>query len=458
MDQWNRAYFLPVARHGQTGEMSAAVPQSIIDVLRAFQLPGDVYSGNVQRNVPMFDPQGDELDALQTENPEYIKRLSDLASSLTLGSGAIPAEKGALRMGASVKNKADDGIRAYHGSPHDFDRFDLSKIGTGEGAQVYGHGLYFAENEGVARFYRDALSGVNRLAGGSTVKRGSIADRLAAAFDHDGQGGTKGSRSIYDYAKRFAISTDSGPGGEKIFKFKDGSTFIDFDGFWDVSDEAYGKGHMYEVRIKANPDDFLDWDKPLIDQPNIAAKWGYTPEDIAAYRNAISEMDDGLLRQLFGGRIDDFIEMPPKPHGAPDLAQRGAELVRGPASRPSWELKEKFPGIKYLDAQSRYIPSNLPDNPIANEARAFLDMAGGDAQKATRLFNESNPVERFALPERDEIRKVIQAAGRTETRNYVVFDDKLIEIVRKYGIAALVSAGVISQADGEALAAEGYPE
>ena len=38
------------------------------------------------------------------------------------------------------------GIRAYHGSPHDFDKFDLSKIGTGEGAQAYGHGLYFAEN------------------------------------------------------------------------------------------------------------------------------------------------------------------------------------------------------------------------------------------------------------------------------------------------------------------------
>jgi hypothetical protein len=30
-------------------------------------------------------------------------------------------------------------ITAYHGSPHSFDQFDLSKIGTGEGAQAYGH-------------------------------------------------------------------------------------------------------------------------------------------------------------------------------------------------------------------------------------------------------------------------------------------------------------------------------
>ncbi len=49
------------------------------------------------------------------------------------------------------------GIRAYHGSPHDFDRFDISKIGTGEGAQAYGPGLYFAEREGVAKSYRDNL-------------------------------------------------------------------------------------------------------------------------------------------------------------------------------------------------------------------------------------------------------------------------------------------------------------
>ena len=49
-------------------------------------------------------------------------------------------------------------ITAYHGSPHEFDQFDTSKIGTGEGAQSYGHGLYFAESEPIARHYRDALT------------------------------------------------------------------------------------------------------------------------------------------------------------------------------------------------------------------------------------------------------------------------------------------------------------
>jgi hypothetical protein len=49
-------------------------------------------------------------------------------------------------------------IEAFHGSPYEFDRFDSSKIGTGEGAQSYGHGLYFAENEGVAGEYRAKLA------------------------------------------------------------------------------------------------------------------------------------------------------------------------------------------------------------------------------------------------------------------------------------------------------------
>ena len=41
-------------------------------------------------------------------------------------------------------------IEAYHGSPYEFDAFDMGKIGTGEGAQSYGHGLYFAEAPEVA--------------------------------------------------------------------------------------------------------------------------------------------------------------------------------------------------------------------------------------------------------------------------------------------------------------------
>lgn len=46
---------------------------------------------------------------------------------------------------------------AWHGSPHDFDKFDLGAIGTGEGNQAHGWGLYFAKNREVAQAYKDVL-------------------------------------------------------------------------------------------------------------------------------------------------------------------------------------------------------------------------------------------------------------------------------------------------------------
>jgi hypothetical protein len=42
---------------------------------------------------------------------------------------------------------------AHHGSPYRFDRFDISRIGTGEGAQAFGWGLYAAQARGVAQQY-----------------------------------------------------------------------------------------------------------------------------------------------------------------------------------------------------------------------------------------------------------------------------------------------------------------
>lgn len=48
---------------------------------------------------------------------------------------------------------------AWHGTPHKFDKFTTSKMGTGEGAQAYGWGLYFAGKKAVAEWYREKLSG-----------------------------------------------------------------------------------------------------------------------------------------------------------------------------------------------------------------------------------------------------------------------------------------------------------
>ena len=42
---------------------------------------------------------------------------------------------------------------AYHGSPADFDHFDLSFIGSGWGMQCYGHGIYLTSKKKTAENY-----------------------------------------------------------------------------------------------------------------------------------------------------------------------------------------------------------------------------------------------------------------------------------------------------------------
>lgn len=47
---------------------------------------------------------------------------------------------------------------AWHGTPHDFAEFLLSAIGTGEGAQAHGWGLYFAQNRRTSEWYKKRLA------------------------------------------------------------------------------------------------------------------------------------------------------------------------------------------------------------------------------------------------------------------------------------------------------------
>ena len=130
------------------------------------------------------------------------------------------------------------GFTAYHGSPHAFDQFDLSKIGTGEGAQAYGHGMYLADSEGVARSYRDQLAPTQNL--------NDLIDK------HGGDGD--------------AAFTDLLTKGDYT------ASELDAMMKYQRTGERPPAGHMYEVNVNADPATFLDWDKPR-DQlaPNVQA-------------------------------------------------------------------------------------------------------------------------------------------------------------------------------------------
>lgn len=149
----------------------------------------------------------------------------------------------------------------FHGSPAKFDRFSLDFLGTGEGAQAFGHGLYFAESPGVGRSYQVALS----------PGRGSGPDDIAARIVNDLENTGKTRKE----AKRLAIEEIESR-KQRARNFVTGSD-PDFmrrmdDAIESIKSDRFG-GHIYEVEI---PDEvtnkMLDWHKPLSEQPDIRRK------------------------------------------------------------------------------------------------------------------------------------------------------------------------------------------
>jgi hypothetical protein len=215
-------------------------------------------------------------------------------------------------MGAAVAGEnARPGITAYHGSPHDFDKFSLDKIGTGEGAQAYGHGLYFAENEGVAKGYRDALSpdGLGVVARGRLRQHGGDIDKTI----------------------EYLRSRDR-PGDEP-FAINNRQALAELER---AKAEGMKQGRMYQVRINANPEDFIDWDKPLSQQPKEAEAviWDHLEKSL----DQPGPIFHDVYEKFESGKAT------------------GQDMVRlfSDPEKLSQKLREAgIPGIKYLDQGSR---------------------------------------------------------------------------------------------------------
>lgn len=85
------------------------------------------------------------------------ERLAERAVPQVMNRGGLLAE-----MMQGMSNRTISPLDVYHGTPHTFPptprnplgEFDASKIGTGEGAQTYGHGIYTSENPAVSMQYQ----------------------------------------------------------------------------------------------------------------------------------------------------------------------------------------------------------------------------------------------------------------------------------------------------------------
>lgn len=332
----------------------------------AATLPGDVWNGKV-------DPLSEEGIGRATDLAG-LTMSSTLASPRgSIGVGPVLPKKGlmAVEPPTPMTMTPPQGIRAYHGSPHDFDKFDISKIGTGEGAQSYGHGLYFAENPKVALDYQkklsDATGTVTYRVGENIYERGTPEWKILGTLYNDGKRGANSLLNTYrkDAAANAPYIRDMQP--DFIQRMEAALAQVN-----KKSDIKQNLGRMYEVNINARPDQFLDWDKPLSQQPEVFSKLG----------NA-----ENLLGRLPWGS---------RPIATPTPSTTGGELIRPmmDTRQPqfiSQQLNEAgIPGIRYLDQGSR------------SEGKG--------------------------------------------TFNYVVFNDALIDILKKYGIAGAAAAPVIAGA------------
>lgn len=238
-----------------------------------------------------------------------------------------------------VMGDEDDGITAYHGSPHDFDQFSLDKIGTGEGAQAFGHGLYFAGAEPVAQTYRgDPEERYRRFSGHMDPKE-------EYAFDLASHSG-----DVREFDVMMGLAK------------KYGET-ISYEEAEQLAKKAVSKrGNMYEVHINAHPDHFLDWDAPLSKQSQ------HVQDALAQHPKA---------NRLFGNDVVKGKLVEP-------TGQSILNRLLGSAAENSKQLHELgIKGVKYFDQGSR------------------KDGEG--------------------------------------SRNYVVFDDKLVNVKRKYADGGVVN-------------------
>jgi hypothetical protein len=246
------------------------------------------------------------------------ERMAERVVPQVMERGGLPAEM----LGAMAQGTVSPAT-VFHGSPHLFPRFDSSKIGTGEGAQAYGQGLYLAQARDVGKNYapRDP------------------------AFEQKLLGAYKNAERSNDYASMQVLEefmTHSTPSEvqETLSQFS-GKDAANAKRTFDMASKAFQnqKGsYLYQVDL---PDEqiakMLDYDKPLSKQPEYIKQQLL---DLIEY--------EGLPEYLRKDIIQD--------RGLNTGQRVYGELVKtlGSDKAASEALRQaSIPGIRYLDDGSR---------------------------------------------------------------------------------------------------------
>lgn len=214
---------------------------------------------------------------------------------------------------AGTGSKAIRFMTAWHGSPHDHDGFDSSKIGTGEGAQAYGWGLYFAGAREVAEWYRKTLS----ARGDGSRDSDLVVSTLTRMRDEWGVPESQ--------LKEKLVEWFSAPAWNGMRE-----RHPDFDAF--IS-QHLKRGHLYQVELAPTEDELLDWDKPLSEQSEKVK---------AALRMEVDgQFGEGFF-DSYAEAGNDYRDL--KDNLFEDLSEKDVSMLM---------LSLGIRGIKYLDGSSR---------------------------------------------------------------------------------------------------------
>lgn len=289
-------------------------------VLGADGVTGEQLHGRPADDGPSI---ADTLDDLPPRAKEDAMR----ASIAALHDGTPVRAAELLDAAAKTDPRVAESIEAWHGSPHDIERFNVEQVGEGQGAQSYGHGLYFAENPAVASSYQRStplnhfMRTVQELYDEFTTPseaHEALAEskdftpqqkRLLAALEKDDWLG-------FDYPHQAVAAAMREPGA--------------FEMSAETREALAGLGHLYKVRINADRSKFLEWDRPLKEQGELLAK----------VRSLVAED----LRDVFDKNVE---------HGITAGNAYHNYIARNSADASAALRGAGIPGIKYLDQGSR---------------------------------------------------------------------------------------------------------
>ena len=247
-----------------------------------------------------------------------------------------------LRLAAALRRAPMLELDVYHGTPHRFEpteanplgELDASKIGTGEGAQAYGHGIYLAESPGVASAYRNTLSKNTFLSpNGTVINKTKLID-----FGFDKADADVMLNALRNHNGDFNAAADA-----MATHRVSASKFLRSIGNQGASNE----GSLYTLDLPDEMiDRMLDWDKPLSEQSEAVRK---------AFQEIMqSELWDADTRKLIA-KVEIPVEQITGKKLYELLASSDALAGKGEFGKAASEelARRGIPGIRYLDAGSR---------------------------------------------------------------------------------------------------------